>query len=317
MPVGKETVLVTGATGFVGACLARGLIDGGQDVHLLYRPGSAGVWRLAGLDGRYTWHPADLRDADAVRKAVDACRPAVVYHLAAHGAYPSQRDRATILAANLLGTANLLDALAGHDYRAFVHTGSSSEYGHKDGPMRADDRLEPRTDYGVAKAAATLLCQAEALKGRPVTTVRIFSAYGPWEDPTRLVPYVMGCCQRGETPKVTAGHQPRDFIHVDDVLALLRTAARLPQTRGRILHAGTGRQHTVRDMVETIVSVCAGGRLRPQFGAEPTRPDEPAHWVADIEETAALTGWRPRYDLRSGVERLWPWYSGGRTARAA
>jgi nucleoside-diphosphate-sugar epimerase len=69
MPAGKETVLVTGATGFVGACLARRLIDGGQDVHLLYRPGSSGVWRLAGLDGCYTWHPADLRDGDAVRKA--------------------------------------------------------------------------------------------------------------------------------------------------------------------------------------------------------------------------------------------------------
>jgi nucleoside-diphosphate-sugar epimerase len=317
MPAGKETVLVTGASGFVGACLARDLIADGQDVHLLHRPGSAGLWRLAGLDGGFTWQRADLRDADAVRRAVDACRPAVVYHLAAHGASPTQRDRATILAANLLGTANLLDALAGHDYRAFVHTGSSSEYGQKDRPMRPGDRLEPRTDYGVAKAAATLLCQAEALKGRPVTTVRIFSAYGPWEDPTRLVPYVMGCCQRGDTPKVTAGDQPRDFIHVDDVLALLRTAARLPEARGRILHAGTGREHTVREMVETIVAVCAGARLRPQFGAEPPRPDEPAHWVADIEETSALTGWRPRYDLRSGVERLWAWSSGGRLARAA
>src|SRR5262249_41079626 len=134
MPAGKETVLVTGATGFVGAGLARRLIDGGQDVHLVYRPGSSGVWRLAGLDGGYTWHRADLRDGDAVRKVVDACRPAVVYHLAAHGASPSQRDRAGILASTLLGTANLLDALADHDYRAFVHTGSSSEYGHKDRP---------------------------------------------------------------------------------------------------------------------------------------------------------------------------------------
>jgi nucleoside-diphosphate-sugar epimerase len=317
MPGSKDTVLVTGATGFVGAGLARDLIASGQDVHLLHRPGSTGAWRLAGLDGGYTWHRADLRDADAVRKAVDACRPAVVYHLAAHGASPAQRDRAAVLASNLLGTANLLDALEGHDYRAFVHTGSSSEYGHKDRPMRPDDRLEPRTDYGVAKAAATLLCQAESLKGRPVTTVRIFSAFGPWDDPTRLVPYVMDCCTRGEAPKVTAGNQPRDFIHVEDVLSLLRAAAESPEARGRILHAGTGRHHTVREMVETIVAVCAGGRLRPQFGAEPLRPDEPTQWVADIEETTALTGWRPRYDLRSGVERLWAWSCGGRMARAA
>ncbi|HJT78963.1 MAG TPA: NAD(P)-dependent oxidoreductase, partial [Gemmataceae bacterium] len=303
MTPGKETVLVTGATGFVGACLARDLIAAGHDVHLLYRPESK-VWRLAGLDGLYTWHVADLRDGAAVRRAVDSCRPQVVYHLAAHGAYPFQRDRAAILASNLMGTANLLEALEGHPYRAFVHTGSSSEYGHKDAPMREEDRLEPRTDYAVAKAAATLLCQAEALRGRPVTTVRIFSAYGPWEDPARLVPYVMDCCRRGVTPKVTAGDQPRDFIHVEDVVALLKLATRLPQVHGRILHAGTGRQHTVRDMVESIVAVC-GGRVKPQYGAEPPRSDEPTQWVADIEPTTALTGWRPRYDLRAGVERLW------------
>src|SRR5262249_27092687 len=155
------------------------------------------------------------READSLRRAVAAARPDVVYHLATYGAYPSQRDRATLLATNLIGTANLLDALAGHDYRALIHTGSSSEYGPKDEPMREDTLLEPHSDYGVTKAAATLLCQAEAHKGRPVTTVRVFSAYGPWDDPGRLVPYLMDCCYRGETPRVSAGWQPRDFIHTD------------------------------------------------------------------------------------------------------
>src|SRR6185437_5474071 len=194
---------------------------------------------------------------------------------------------------------------------------SSSEYGHKDTPMRADDRLEPRSDYGVAKAASTLLCQAEAFRGRPVATVRIFSAYGPWEDPTRLVPYVMGCCRRGETPQVTAGTQPRDFIHVEDVVALLRTVARLPQTAGHILHAGTGQQHRVRDMIETIMDVCTGARLTARFGTETTRPGEPAHWLADIGQTTALTGWTPLHDLRAGVERTWAWFTAQNNLSAA
>src|SRR5262249_2876460 len=149
-----------------------------------------------------------------------------------------------------------LDALDGHDYRALVQAGSSSEYGHKDGPMRETDRPEPRTDYAVSKAAATLLCQAEAHKGRPVATVRVFSAYGPWEDPSRLVPYVMGCCLGGERPRVTGGGQPRDFVYVADVVALLKLAAVYPAARGQVLHAGSGRQQSVRDMVETILAVC-------------------------------------------------------------
>jgi nucleoside-diphosphate-sugar epimerase len=316
MPARRERVLITGASGFVGACLAHTLVAAGHDVHLLLRPES-NTWRLAGLQGQYTQQPGDLRDAATVRAAVAACRPEVIYHLATHGAYPAQRDRATILATNLLGTANLLDSLHGCDYRALVNVGSSSEYGHKDGPMREGERLDPRSYYGVTKAAATLLCQAEAYRGKPVATVRIFSAYGPWEEPARLVPYVMGCCLRGETPKVTAGRQPRDFIYVDDVLDLLQTAAELPAAQGQVLNAGTGRQNTVRDMVETIVSVCGGGCISAEFGAETTRADEPRTWVASIDHTKALTGWKPRYDLRGGVEQMWAWYQSSAASRAA
>ena len=311
-----ERVLITGASGFVGACLAHTLVAGGHDVHLLLRPES-NTWRLTDLRGRYTPQPGDLRDAASVRAAVAACRPEVIYHLATHGAYPSQRERATILATNLLGTANLLDALHGRDYRALVNVGSSSEYGHKDGPMREGERLDPRSDYGVTKAAATLLCQAEAYRGRPIATVRIFSAYGPWEDPGRLVPYVMGCCLRGETPKVTAGRQPRDFIYVDDVIRLLQAAAELPAAHGQVLNAGTGRQHTVRDMIEMIVSVCGEGP-RPRRVRRGEHPfGRAAHWVASIEQTTALTGWKPCYDLRGGVERMWSWYQSSAASRAA
>jgi nucleoside-diphosphate-sugar epimerase len=315
MGMQRQRVLITGAAGFLGASLARRLIAAGHDVHLLLRSGSATpdrsvwpTWRLAGLAGRYTAHHADLRDGPAVARAVDAARPDVVYHLAAHGTFGAQKDRPSILASNVLGTANLLDALEGHDYQALVHAGSSSEYGHKGGPIGERDRLEPRDAYGVAKAAATLLCQAEAFRGRPTVTVRIFSAYGPWEDPGRLISYVMGCCLRGEPPAVTAGRQPRDFIYADDVLDLLELAARHPEARGQVLHAGSGRQQTVRAVVEAVVALCGGGRVAARFGAEATRPDEPSSWVANIERTTELIGWRPRHDLEAGIRRMWDWF---------
>lgn len=308
MTAGRERILITGGSGFVGACLTHELTAQGHDVHLVLRP-EAKTWRLAGLEGRVTIHRADLTDAPALRRAVDVSRPEVVYHLAAHGAYPFQKDRPEILATNLIGTANLLDALEGHDYRVLVNAGSSSEYGHKVGPMREDMVLEPRTDYAVSKAAATLLCQAEAIRGRPVTTVRVFSAYGPWEEPTRLVPYVMNACLAGEAPRVTTARQPRDFIYVGDVVELLRTAASEPRAIGQVLHAGTGRQHTVRDMIDMIVWICTGGRVVPHFGAELARADEPASWVASIERTTELTGWKPRHDLRAGILATWKWRS--------
>lgn len=314
MEARRERILITGASGFLGAYLAHDLVAAGHDVHLLLRLDSD-LRRLRGLAGRYTPWRADLRDADAVRACVRECRPEIVYHLAACGAFQSQQDRGAIVGSNLIGTANLLDALDGVDYRAFVHAGTSSEYGHKPGPMREDDRPEPRTAYGVSKAAATLLCAAEAFKGRPVCTVRVFSAYGPYEDPTRIAAYVMGCCLRGEPARVSAGRQPRDWVYVADVAELLRLAAHHPAARGRILHAGTGRRQTVRDLIETVLAVCGGGRA--EYGQAPERADEPTSWVADIRTTSALTGWVPRHDLRSGVEEYWAWYTSGGNALAA
>jgi len=82
------------------------------------------------------------------------------------------------------------------------------------------------------------------------------------------------------------------------------------------LHAGTGRPHSVRAMVETILQV-SGAAVMPEFGAEPLRCGEPAVCAAAIERTVALTGWRPRHDLRSGVEQTWKWLLGRPLARAA
>ncbi len=302
-----QRVLITGGSGFVGACLAHELVARQHEVHLLLRP-QYQQWRLRDIAGKFIPHTGDLRDLESIRRAVSAAQPEVIFNLAVHGAYPAQRDRATILQTNWIGTANLLEALEGHDYQRLVHAGSSSEYGHKQHPMRECDAPEPRNDYAVTKAASSMLCLSEAYKGKPVCVVRIFSAYGPWEEPTRLVPYVMSCYARGEAPKVTAGRQPRDFIYVEDVVSLLTIAAEHPAVTGRVLHAGTGRQHTVRDIIEMIAEVCGDGRLGPIYGAEPARSDEPTHWVADIERTTELTGWRPTYDLRAGVEKMWRWY---------
>lgn len=301
-----DRVLITGGSGFVGSCLTRELISAGYDVHLLLRPGHK-TWRLSDLNGHYTPKFADLRDAEAVRTAVTAIRPDIVYHLAAHGVYPSQRNRSEILATNVQGTSHLLRALATREYQSFVYAGSSTEYGHKVEPMREDAALEPRGDYAEAKAAGTRLCQAEAEQGKPVSIVRLFSVYGPWEEPSRLVPHVMGCCMRGENLRVTAGSPPRDFIAVDDVVALLRIAASNPAARGQVLHAGTGVQSRIRQMIEAIITT-SGRRTGVQYGVADLRPNEPERWVASIEQTTTLTGWRPRHDLASGVSLMWDWY---------
>jgi nucleoside-diphosphate-sugar epimerase len=299
-------VLITGATGFIGANLARDLVHKGHSVHAVVRAGSD-MRRLTEIEERMTFHEADLRDLSHLRRVVRSCRPETIFHLAAFGVQSRHKDRNLILTDNLQATLNLLEALSDHDYRSFVYSGSSAEYGVKQGPIGEDDPITPRTDYGVAKAACTLLCQSESLRGRPISIVRIFTAYGPWEAPPRLVPYVMECCRNNMPPRLTSGRQQRDFIHVQDVVELLQVAAMHPAARGRILHAATGRLHSVREVVEHLVDL-SGTQVRPQFGVLENRADEPEAWSASIEVTSALTGWRPRLGLKDGLKQAWDWY---------
>lgn len=157
-------ILVTGASGFVGSNLVRQLAADGHAVTATCRPGSD-LWRLQDADG-LDLRTLDVRDEQAVDALIGDSRPQWTFHLAAHGAYSWQTDTRQIFATNLLGTVNLIDACRRSGAcEAFVHAGSSSEYGFKDHAPDEDDAFEPANDYAVAKAAATLYGRQAARAG--------------------------------------------------------------------------------------------------------------------------------------------------------
>ena len=299
--------LVTGATGFIGATLTRRLVREGAEVHVLVRA-SSDLWRLEGMLDSIQLHQVDLRDADRLRDAVAQIKPTIIYHCAAFGGYPDQTDAELMLETNLRGTLNLLRALTDHPYECLVNTGSSSEYGLKTAPMREDDRLEPVSFYGVTKVSATLACQATArATGRPIVTLRPFSPFGPYEEPTRLIPTVIMSCLLEKDPELTSGDQVRDFIFVEDVVdCFLRLAeTRLPP--GEIINVGGGRQHTVREVVERIIALC-GASVSPKWGTIPKRPHEATTWVADISKAKTLLHWQPSTNLDEGLQKTIAWF---------
>ena len=188
--------LITGASGFVGANLTRRLLHDGHEVHALLRPEHQ-PWRLADVTSLHR-HSVDLTNPGEVQQAVRRIHPDWVFHLAAYGAYSSQTGFARMLDINLTGTAALLDACAEAGVEAFVYTGSSSEYGYKDHPPREDELLEPNSHYAITKAAATHYCQFVARKHDVnAIAVRLYSIYGPYEDPSRLLPTLIDHSLRG------------------------------------------------------------------------------------------------------------------------
>jgi nucleoside-diphosphate-sugar epimerase len=299
-------ILITGAAGFVGANLLRRVAADGATVHA-FVPAGTDVWRIADLASRISVHEVDLVDRAAVERAVRAIRPRVILHLAAHGGYAHQTDAARIVRSNLEGTIHLLDACAAIGFSAFVHSGSSSEYGIKHEPMREEMRLEPNSLYAVAKAAATLYGRHVAVSRRlPVVTLRFFSVYGPWEEPGRFVPTLLSALLDGTLPPLVTPTTARDFIYVDDVVdACLATAAHAP-LGGEILNVGTGVQRTVKEAVDTAMSI-AGVFVEPCWASMPGRRWDADTWIADASRLAQVTGFRARHDLRDGLTRTLDW----------
>jgi nucleoside-diphosphate-sugar epimerase len=299
-----KRILMTGAGGFVGAVLARRLLADGHEVHVLLKSATT-RWRLADVAKDLRSHEVDLKDEEAVRRAAAIARPEVIYHLAAHGAYPFQTDPDGIIATNILGTWNLIKALSKTDYEAFVSAGSSSEYGFKEFAMRESDLLEPNSYYAVAKCAQTLLCQHTArTEQRPITTLRLFSAYGPYEEPSRLVPTLVRRCLRNEDLDLVPPETARDFVYVDDVVdAFLRIEqlARLGG-RGEIINLGTGVQSTIRDVVDAIVRH-TGARVECRWGKMQPRVWDSSIWVADCTRAKTLLGWQAKTSLSDGLLR--------------
>jgi nucleoside-diphosphate-sugar epimerase len=302
-----KRVLVTGATGFVGASLTRRLLRDGHDLHLIVRPQHRS-WRLDGIRGDVRFHEADLTDAAAVESAIDKIKPDLVFHLAASGAYASQTDLDRMIETNIRGTANLVRACVRTGFEAFVNAGSSSEYGYKDHPPREDEIIEPNSHYAVTKSAATLFCQYTARHEHlRVVTLRLYSVYGPWEESTRFVPQLILKGIRGEYPPLVNPDVARDFVYVEDVNeAFLLAATRSNQSLGAIYNVGTGVQTTIRDAVN--VAVRAFGIARePVWGSMQNRSWDASTWRANSELIQKTLGWSPRHTFEQGLGEFTRW----------
>lgn len=304
---------MTGAAGFIGANLVRELVRRKAQVFALVRPGTARP-RLTALENRIDILDADLEDALAVERVVVAARPDYAIHAAAPGGHPgTPAERRRMLASTVLATENLVTALAGTGLARFVHTGSSTEYGPRDVPHVEDENPAPLTVRGVAKLGSTLLCRQRALtEGFPAVTLRIFSAYGPWEGPGRIVPAAVRAALSGADLPLTKAGIRRDFVYVADVVEAVLRALTAGGIEGEIVNVGRGEETTNEELVATLEEV-VGYRIAVRPGAFPFRPGDVPHSRADLSKSTRLLGWRPPTSLREGLTRTAEWW---RTARA-
>jgi dolichol-phosphate mannosyltransferase len=299
--------LVTGAGGFIGANLVRRLLDAGQTPIAAVRPGEV-PWRLSEIASEVELLPVDLSDPAATEASVLRSHPEAIFHLAASGAYSWQQDLDAMLAVNVRALDALLSGARRTD-ATLVNAGSSSEYGLIDHPAVEGDRLEPNSHYAVTKSAATHLCRlAAGVHGQTAITVRLYSIYGPWEDPGRLMPVLVRSARAGVWPPLVAPDTARDFVWVDDACDALLAAADPPAGEpGAVFNVASGVETTIGALVE-IVRALFEVAAEPVWGEHPARRWDTTRWVGDPTHAESHLGWRASTPLADGLARLAAWF---------
>jgi nucleoside-diphosphate-sugar epimerase len=306
-----KRIILTGGTGFVGANLARRLLRDGHELHLLVRPNYQ-PWRIEQIRPDLRLHELHLHDTEAVARAVTEIRPDWVFHLAVHGAYSWQTDWEQMVQTNVLGTMSLVSACLKTGFEAFVNTGSSSEYGFKDHAPAESELVEPNSPYAVTKAAATMFCRHTA-QSRHVhlPTLRLYSVFGPYEDPSRLLPKLIVHGWKEKLPPLADPDVARDFVYVDDVIGayLLAANVRTPEW-GPIYNLGTGVQTTLREVV-AVTREAMGIGAEPVWNTMPNRLWDANVWISDSRKIRAQLNWQPQRTFAEGFRLMLDWFRQG------
>lgn len=292
MSSGARRVLVTGATGFVGAHTIPALRARGFDIHVLgrARPEAATV----------AFHPVDLLDAEAVRAAVQAVRASHLLHLAWYaepGLYWRSVANLDWVAASLGLVRAFREAGGG---RAVV-AGTCAEYAWGPERLSEDAPCVPATLYGAAKDGTRRILAAYAGEtGLSLAWGRLFFLYGPGERPGRLVGDAIRALASGARFATSPGHQRRDFSHVADAAGAF--AALVESDVVGPVNVGSGAAVPVRAILERIGALTGRPDLI-DFGARPLPASEPASIEAAVTRLRDAVGFRPRYDLDAGLRQ--------------
>ena len=297
-------VLLTGASGFIGSHLARLALAEGHEVMALVRPGSS-LRRLEGVRDRLQLLEGDLCDALALKTPLSTRVPDVCLHLAWY-AEPGVKYWDHEHRDCLTGSLAFLRVLHAVGCPRLVIAGTSVEYDTSTGYISETSPIRPANLYAAAKHSLFLTASNfDVMGGWALAAARIFSVYGPWDNPRRLVPYVISKLLAGEPCELTRGEQIRDYSHVEDAAGAVWAIAK-SSVVGPV-NVASSRPVSVASLAERLGELLG----RPElllFGARPSPPGDPAFLVANTDRLSNEVGWRLRYDLASGLAQTVDWW---------
>jgi CDP-glucose 4,6-dehydratase len=312
-----RSVFVTGAYGLLGGQLVKGLVARGADVTVLKRDDTVvAALVLEGTEAHCNVVNGELADLDLMGRVLAEYEIGDVFHLAAQTLVgTANASPLSTWETNIRGTYMLLEACRTYGVERVVVAASDKAYGpHDTLPYVEDAALQPRYPYDVSKAATDLIARSYwHTYGLPVAVTRFANLYGGGDvNRSRLIPEAIVAALRDRAPVIRSDGSPeRDFLFVEDAVeAYLSIADRLGEggtANGEAFNAGSGKPHSVREVVELVCKV-AGTKVEPDIRGAGTPSGEIDRQYVDATKIREVCGWTPKYDLESGLARTVDWY---------
>lgn len=305
----KGPIFVYGASGFIGTNLFKDIFSIRKDCFALTHDAQK-AWRLKliNVPAENVVH-CDIVSNYSVQEVFKTYQPKTIFNLAAYGAYSKQKNVILTYETNVIGTVNLLENMTSD--MVYIHAGSSSEYGFNCTTPKETDTLEPNSHYSVSKVSAAYLIQFYArIHEKNAINLRLYSIYGDWEEPDRLIPKLIESVRQHKLPNFVSKDISRDFVYMSDcVEAFIDSALKMSaEIRGKSYNIASGVKTTIGDLVE-ICRQEFGILEEPSWGTMQNRAWDLTEWYGDPSEAKKDLDWEAKTPLNVGLKQYSHWQS--------
>ena len=336
-----KTVLLTGAAGFIGANLAKRLLDEFEGVKVIgvdsitdYYDVRLKEERLAALaeyEERFIFEKVNIADKQKIDSLFDAYNPQVVVNLAAQaGVRYSITNPDAYIESNIIGFYNILEACRHHNVEHLVYASSSSVYGsNAKVPYSTEDKVDnPVSLYAATKKSNELMAHAYSkLYNIPSTGLRFFTVYGPCGRPDMAYFGFTNKLLKGEKIEIfNYGNCKRDFTYIDDIVeGVVRVMQHAPEKQMgedglpippyKVYNIGNNSPENLLDFVQILQEeLISAGVLPADYDFESHKelvPMQAGDVPVTYADTSALEsdfGFKPHTSLREGLRKFAVWY---------
>lgn len=293
----KKNILVLGGTGFIGQNLIRNLSKTKNNItSLSIKRKKRNYNYIKNVEYLFS----DISNIKQLKKIINKDYH-IVINLSGNIDHKNFFQTKKI---HFLGLKNLIKILNLKKLDLFIQAGSSLEYGKLSSPQKERKICSPISSYGKVKCMSSEYL-LKSLKNKAII-LRLYQIYGPYQKFDRLIPQVIRSCLKNKKFTCSEGTQLRDFLYVDDLVALFSKIIQNKEMKNGIFNVGSGKPVSVRKIIEIIQALIKKGS--PIYGKIKMRSDEIQKLYPNISKVRKNFNWKPKISILSGIKRTINYY---------